>query len=147
MRYHKPDIIVILAVVVAIGIGISTTARAAGTGDGTAGAAVAGDTLEALHSVPCASCPTTQKGDEPRLVETTAYYFDWPNSLLDSSGAPDAAAPYYPTGVRYDIMFNKIRAVMRTGGSIYDVTLRLDNVRHPEFELDPYLSISLGSRW
>lgn len=150
MRYHKPDIIVILAVLVGIGIVVTTTAQAAQTGQAPAPVMVADNSFGALNSTPCNTCPRIlpeQHQVSPQFVETTAYYFDWPNSLLDGFDARTDTVPYRDAGVSYDFMFNKFRAVMRTGSGIFDVTLRLDNMHHPDFMLDPYFSISLGSRW
>jgi len=67
--------------------------------------------------------------------------------MLESVYAHTPAGFVHPRGVRYDFMFNTFHAVMYTGGGSVDVTLKVDNLHTPAEDLNPYLSLSLGSRW
>jgi hypothetical protein len=153
MRYHKPDFIVILAVLVSIGV-IATTTAQAGEAPNQGITAVSPATLTAgAEKIRCDECPVPVRHKDV-VVGPQATVGGWHGSatagqsVLDSFYRQSPKGFYHPRGVRYDLMFNSFHAVMYMGGSSsLDFTLKLDNLHTPAEDLDPYLSLSLGSRW
>lgn len=152
MRYHKPDIIVILAVLVSIGV-IATTAAQAGEVSDQDITAVSPARLSAgAEKIHCDVCPAPMRHKDVVLGPQAATG-RWHGSDAGGQAVLDSVYRHSPKGfnqlrgVRYNLMFNSFHAVMYMGGSSVDFTLKVDNLHTPTDELNPYLSLSLGSRW
>lgn len=152
MRYHKPNIIVILAVLVSIGINVTTAAHAGEVPDPGITAVSPRMLTEGAEKIRCDACPAPIRHTRVVLGSQTMaghWHGTTAGGQATLASVYSDAPPnfYHLRGVRYDLMFNRFQAVMYMGGSSVDFTLKLDNLHTPAEELNPYLSLSLGSRW
>jgi len=152
MQYHKPDIIVILAVLVSIGVVVTTTVQAGEVPDEDITVVSPQALTPGAEKVHCEACTAPVRHKDLVLGskggETRPGAFPGSGDTLLDSGYSHAPGGFnHLRGMRYDFMFNRFRAVMYMGGSSVDFTLKLDNLHTPAEDLNPYLSLSLGSRW
>jgi hypothetical protein len=152
MRYRKPDIIVILAVLVGMGVILTSAAQASGLRDQGMVTGLSGSVQEVVAMDDCSSCTEPKLHQNaviaPHVAESAGNISSGIDlRMVDTLYGRSTRDIYHGTGMRYDFMFNRFRAVMYSGGGSVDLTLRLDNPNTPAIVLDPYLSLSVASHW
>ncbi len=151
MKYHKPDIVVILAIVVGAGAILTTSVQAGEVPGGDVQDAPSQLLMPESDQIYCDACPAPVRHRNVLLGSTEGVHrhtqISTGQSTLDSTDTRRPEGFVHARGLSYAFMYNSFRAVMYMGGGSVDVTLKVDNLHTPADDLNPYLSFSLGSRW
>lgn len=145
MRYHKPDIIVVLALLVSVGVVVTTSAQAGET-DATVhgGAGMSDNELHPLPGLsPCVSCASG--GVTPSAAGLSVH--DYPYHLVRLDYHANGPLSRYTSGKGYSVIMTGYGAVAHWGMGGVDLMVRLDSILHSAARFDPYLSVTLGRRW